>query len=210
LSAIPFPFRFSSSTLAQRRHGPSGYRDYRTYKPWLRDEHDFRCVYCLQRELWSSESAAAFGVDHIEPKSVHPVMQTTYSNLCYCCNRCNSRKSQSSLPARAASEPLGTHLEFNHEGNVAARTTIGSYLIDLFCLDDDAYVEWRNLILELYADALKEDAQGRPGLKARRFGFPDDLPDLRSTRVPSNHRPEGIEESAYARRERGELPDYLG
>ena len=32
-----------------RRHGPHGYRDYRSYKPWLRDEFAFRCVYCLWR-----------------------------------------------------------------------------------------------------------------------------------------------------------------
>ena len=31
----------------KRRHGPSGYRNYESYRPWLRDEFDFRCVYCL-------------------------------------------------------------------------------------------------------------------------------------------------------------------
>ena len=31
------------SELHVRRHGPRGYRDYRSYKPWLRDEFDFCC-----------------------------------------------------------------------------------------------------------------------------------------------------------------------
>jgi hypothetical protein len=35
-----------------RRHGPVGYASYRSYRPWLRDEFTFRCVYCLKREQW--------------------------------------------------------------------------------------------------------------------------------------------------------------
>ena len=38
-----------------RRHGPRGYRDYRAYKAWLRDEFAFQCVYCLWRERWSAD-----------------------------------------------------------------------------------------------------------------------------------------------------------
>jgi hypothetical protein len=26
--------------------------DYESYRPWLRDEFAFRCVYCLTRETW--------------------------------------------------------------------------------------------------------------------------------------------------------------
>ncbi len=35
-----------------RRHGPRGYENYENYKPFLRDEFDYRCVYCLLREVW--------------------------------------------------------------------------------------------------------------------------------------------------------------
>ncbi|MCL4201337.1 MAG: hypothetical protein KJ000_02500 [Pirellulaceae bacterium] len=41
-----------ASTEQQRRHGPRGYTSYRAYKPWLRDEFAFRCVYCLLRISW--------------------------------------------------------------------------------------------------------------------------------------------------------------
>ncbi len=27
-----------------RRHGPRGYANYESYRPWLRDEFSFRCV----------------------------------------------------------------------------------------------------------------------------------------------------------------------
>ena len=36
----------------EQRHGPSGYASYEPCRPWLRDEFDFRCVYCLKRETW--------------------------------------------------------------------------------------------------------------------------------------------------------------
>src|ERR1700682_3612702 len=42
----------------QRKHGPAGYTNYEEYKPWLRDEFTFRCVYCLERELWYPDRAA--------------------------------------------------------------------------------------------------------------------------------------------------------
>jgi hypothetical protein len=52
-----------------RKHGPAGYADYAAYKPWLRDDLHFRCVYCLERERWDRSGHAAFGVDHVKPKS---------------------------------------------------------------------------------------------------------------------------------------------
>jgi hypothetical protein len=39
------------------------------------------------------------------------------------------------------------------------------------------------------------------------MGYPADLPNLRRCRAPENTRPDGIEESCFARRQRGELPD---
>ena len=48
-----------------RKHGPRGYRTAVDFRPWLRDEFLFRCVYCLERE---------------------------YDNLLYVCQACNLRK----------------------------------------------------------------------------------------------------------------------
>jgi hypothetical protein len=55
-------FRYPMSAH-ERRHGPRGYQDYRSYKPWLRDEFEFRCVYCLCRERWFPDGDANFSVD---------------------------------------------------------------------------------------------------------------------------------------------------
>src|SRR6478672_6755586 len=74
----------------QRKHGPRGYQSYSDYKPWLRDEFVFRCVYCLEREQWYPNRADAFSVDHIVPQSKSTTRICDYSNLVYACLRCNS------------------------------------------------------------------------------------------------------------------------
>jgi hypothetical protein len=42
-------FRYPAAPHA-RRHGPQGYADAESYRPWLRDEFAFRCIYSLFRE----------------------------------------------------------------------------------------------------------------------------------------------------------------
>jgi hypothetical protein len=54
-----------------RRHGPVGYATYHSFRPWLRDEFGFRCVYCLVREQWGRVSGQ-FGLDHFRPQSLYP------------------------------------------------------------------------------------------------------------------------------------------
>src|SRR5580658_5616890 len=75
-----------------RRHGPLGYVNYQSYKPWLRDEFQFRCVYCLWRECWLSVGEEAFSVDHLQPRAEAPNRICEYNNLVYACCRCNSVK----------------------------------------------------------------------------------------------------------------------
>ena len=60
---MPFPFAYPLSPLI-RRHGPGGYSNWEEYREWLRDEFEFRCVYCLRRERWIGRSAM-FAIDHI-------------------------------------------------------------------------------------------------------------------------------------------------
>ena len=57
-----------------RRHGPSGYLDYGRYKIWLRDEFQFRCVFCMHREKWERRGWRIFHVDHgnVRLRLTHP------------------------------------------------------------------------------------------------------------------------------------------
>ena len=50
------PYAYPSKAL-NRRHGPSGYTDYHSYRPWLEDDFAFRCVYCLKRMVWRQRMA---------------------------------------------------------------------------------------------------------------------------------------------------------
>lgn len=81
---------------SERRHGPSGYAAYESYRPWLRDEFDFRCVYCLKRETWG-QVTGEFELDHFSPQSISPHLRVDYVNLVYACQRCNSIKGRKTV-----------------------------------------------------------------------------------------------------------------
>src|SRR5262245_38863496 len=64
-----------------RRHGPQGYTDVDSYRPWLRDEFSFRCVYCLFREQWGM-IRGALGIDHFHPSALEPSAALSYETSC--------------------------------------------------------------------------------------------------------------------------------
>src|SRR4051812_9790541 len=99
----------------RRRHGPQGYTDYKNYKPWLRDEFKFRCVYCLEREVWYPDGEDSFSADHVVPQSKDANRVTDYTNLIYACTRCNSYRRQIRTldPTKVA---LGKHLRVEADG----------------------------------------------------------------------------------------------
>ncbi len=88
LGSVIFDYPESRS---ERIHGPAGYASYESYRPWLRDEFTFRCVYCLKRETWG-QVTGEFELDHFQPQSLAPHLSLDYFNLVYACRRCNSVK----------------------------------------------------------------------------------------------------------------------
>ncbi len=98
-----------------RKHGPFGYADYHSFKPWLRDEFEFRCVYCLIREKWYHDGSKVFGADHLIPQAVDASKACDFTNLVYSCNRCNSAKgtNQMIVPCQ---ESIGDFLRINPDG----------------------------------------------------------------------------------------------
>src|SRR5712671_2113481 len=80
-----------------RRHGPQGYADYQSYRPWLRDEFSFRCVYCLLREQWG-QMRGGHAIDHFLPMAQHPERANDYDNLVYTCAACNALKRDRLVP----------------------------------------------------------------------------------------------------------------
>jgi hypothetical protein len=185
-----------------RRHGPAGYADYASYRPWLRDEFAFRCVYCLRREAMGQEFGE-FAVDHFLPVKHRPDLSTDYTNLLYVCVRCNLRKM-----GRFVADPL-THLisdavSVRSDGTLDARTRESHQIVRVLKLNVPSLITFRRMWIGILELSRQQD----PVLYRRILGFPDDLPDLSGLQPPGgNSRPDGIERSFLRQRQRGELPD---
>lgn len=183
-----------------RKHGPAGYANYASYRPWLRDEFSFRCVYCLLRERWVT---GGFHLDHFLPVSRHPSSSTEYDNLVYACSTCNDMKRDLELPdpTKALTSSAVT---VTADGSITANTPEAKRLIRALDLNGLAYREFRLLWIDVLALA----AQRNHDLFRRLLAYPDDLPDLSVLRPPGgNSRPSGISESAFEQRKAGTLVD---
>lgn len=195
------PFTYPSDHQV-RRHGPRGYADPESYRPWLRDEFAFRCVYCLFREQWGRVTAT-FDIEHFLPVSLHPEQEGRYANLLYACAPCNAAKAN-----RRVSDPtavlLGPDVRVTEDGVIHATTTKAARLIELLGLDSQQSTEFRMLWLGIIALAARYDA----ALYRRLMGFPDDLPNLGRLRPPGgNTHPQGVGESYFMQRKNGVLPE---
>ena len=185
-----------------RRHGPRGYADYSSYRPWLRDEFSFRCVYCLQREAWASLNAA-YDLDHFLPSSRYPKLELNYDNLLYACASCNSAKRD-----REIEDPIQSLLHrslcVRSDGLLESTTDDATRIIWQLGLNLPRYVRFRLIWIEM----IRLAAEHKPELYRQLMGYPHDLPELSAMRPPEgNTRPEGIAESHFERHRRGELPE---
>ena len=191
----------------ERRHEPRGYNDYRSFKPWLRDEFAFRCVYCLWRETWSAAGDAAFSVEHLQSQSRAPQLRRDYNNLVYACCGCNSAKQDLDAPLNPCEAALGSHVEVRSDGRAYSLTASGERLIEVCLLNRPALVEARQTILSLWTLLNSRATPQAEDLKHRLFGFPSDLPDLSQLLPPAgNAKPSGCDSSFHQRRQRGQLP----
>jgi hypothetical protein len=184
----------------KRRHGPSGYRSYESYRPWLRDEFDFRCVYCLKRETWGHVTGE-FELDHFAPQSISPERRIDYFNLVYACRRCNSVKLDQSV-----GDPLCLlHSEIVvvlSDGSLRTREVEPLRLILQLDLNSPRLKSWRVMWVRIVDLAKERDDE----LYHQLVAYPADVPDLAKLRPPSNSRKAGLAESCFARREFGKLP----
>jgi hypothetical protein len=183
-----------------RVHGPAGYVSYESFRPWLRDEFTFRCVYCLKRETWG-QVTGEFELDHFQPQSLAPNLSLDYFNLVYACRRCNSVKLDQSVD-----DPLvdlsSESVVVLPDGVIASDQPQTKRLIQQLDLNSPKLKKWRVMWMRIVDLAKERDAN----LYEQLAGFPEDLPNLGRLRPPSNSRPDGIEVSWYAKRQRGQLP----
>src|SRR5438132_14281404 len=124
-----------------RRHGPRGYAGIESYRPWLRDEFAFQCVYCLLREQWG-RVRRTFDIDHFRPVALSPEDVRAYDNLLYACGTCNATKAMRDVP-----DPtmvlLTPDVQVTADGVIHSETPEAARLIDLLGLDSPQFTEFR-------------------------------------------------------------------
>lgn len=178
-----------------RKHGPAGYKDHSSFRPWLRDEFSFRCVYCLNREQWTS-FGGNFDIDHFVPREVNPSLSLDYDNLVYACHRCNLTKSSKLIPDPSRFG-FGGCIELDADGTYRPLDQNGVCLIELMDLNDPSLIRYRLLI----ADILMLAKQSESSIFQRMLGLPENCPNLRRLRPPGgNQRPEGLNRCWHIKR----------
>ena len=184
----------------QRCHEPRGYAGYESYRPWLRDEFAFRCVYCLKRETWG-QVTSEFELDHFEPQALNPELRLDYLNLVYACRRCNAVKRDQTVadPFRVL---RSQHVTTHPDGSLRPHDRETERLIRQLDLNSPRLLSWRVMWMRIVALAKLRDT----GLYLQLVGFPEDLPNLSKLRPPRNARKEGLADCWFARRQRGLLP----
>ncbi len=195
--------------LHRRKHGPTGYKDYESYRDWLRDEFSYRCVYSLVREQWCFDRRGNFDIDHLEPRAERPDLTCDYNNLLYLTHQVNLVRNKWSLPNPckfALGECLRVYPDGDRVGEVEALNDTGERVISVLRLDSEDAIGFRRRMFSILRSlAVNDEATFR-----QLVGFPSELPDLRGAkrRNPGNTRPAGIRLSAFQLRENGTLPSW--
>lgn len=195
------PFDYPTK-MHRRRHGPRGYQRWQSYKPWLRDEFSFRCVYCLHREPWYPNGHGSFGVEHLTPKSLDFDLRFDYDNLAYACNRCNCLRGARPM-IDPCTNPLGNHVVVYEDGRIEPLTRDGRRLVRMLCMDSNQSTEFRQKTLLLLKALRSKQTAELKKMTDWWLGPPSDMPNLRKLRPPKgNKRASGVRRSWYARRPR--------
>jgi hypothetical protein len=177
-----------------------GYSTYESYRKWLEDEFHFRCIYCLNRKVWSPTNIWA--IDHLVPQDEAPELECEYDNLIFACQFCNQQKLSNRVPdpCRVA---YGACLRVETNGMVIPLNAHGKRLVSVIRLNHPRFVEERRKTMKLLCILAKHNRAAYEQM----MGFPEDLPDLSTLKPPrGNRRPEGISESCFVRKQRHELP----
>ena len=183
-----------------RKHGPE-YTDPADYTDWLRDEFDFRCVYCMSRESWS-RPRAVWAVEHLIPRKERPDLATEYTNLVLACAQCNSHKSSYADMPDPCKQAYGKLVSVSADGTITHHSREGLRLIRIASLDDADATEWRRKEIATTRNHKAND----PAEYLKRMAFPTDLPDLANRRVKNNSKPQGAKQCRFEQNKQGTLP----
>ena len=154
------------------------------------------------RKQWG-RVRGTYDLDHYVPVAGDPNGELRFDNLVYACRACNAVKAKQLVP-----DPCQVFVDAQvtvlPTGQIAGHTPAAKKLIRCLALDSPASVEFRKMWIDVVTMARRYD----PDLFRRLMSYPTDLPDQSRLRPPGgNSRPEGVEQSHFARPERGELTE---
>ena len=188
----------------QRKHGPSGYASYESYRDWLRDDFSYRCVFSLVRETWPQTQ---FHIDHLVSQKDRPDLVCDYGNLILLAARLNLVKGKRRVPDPGKivlGECLHVYASGDRVGEIEVRNDTGKWLVRVLRLDSEDATKMRRQWLAILRSLAQTDE-----VTFRQFvGFPANVPDLDLANAPRNYRQEGIAQSAFQSRKNGVLPTW--
>lgn len=145
--------------IHRRGANPGPFTDYRTYKPYLRDEFEGTCIYCRLRD--SIVGQASFAVEHHMPQSPFTNRITDWTNLYYACRTCNGAKSNfyprgtrsriDYLPT-PCTDRMFDHLRYRR-ALVVPHSETGRFAEELLDLNESTSVEYREFFQKILDEA---------------------------------------------------------
>jgi len=145
-------------------------------------------------------------IDHFEPQAIRKELRAEYANLLYACPACNTKKTDTILPDPCRM-PLADCLQIYEDGRIEAKnkSPYGQAIIDELALDDPRTIARRRLMIGTLRTLAKHDWP----TFVKWMGYPKNLPNLESkeNRSVLNDKPEGVQQSYFARKQRNELPE---
>ena len=134
--------------------------EYESYRPWLRQDFEFRCAYCLRHEFFFGGGEAG-EIDHFRPRHLFPSRVNEYRNLYWSCRKCNAVKG-AKWPSEAQMErglrfldPCveghEDHWQTQADGVLTAFTPVGRYTIRQIRLDRPTLTQFREFLFGLQA-----------------------------------------------------------
>ena len=146
----------------RRTHRPPAPAAYASYRPCLRLEFSFTCVYCLsaETEVALLEKNGTFEIEHFRPKAKFRHLRNAYGNLLWACQACNRAKRDTWPKPREqkqgmrfvdpTKEPLDAYLRIVGEDVVPANgDPAGAYMIDELNLNSALHKRRRRQRAEL-------------------------------------------------------------
>lgn len=132
--------------------------EYEAYRPYLRQDFEYRCAYCLRHEFFFGGGEAG-EIDHHRPRHLFPGLTAQYGNLYWSCRRCNAVKGGKWPSAEQigrglrfldpCAEDHDDHWRTRADGTLEPVTSIGQYTVRQMRLDRPTLTQFRQFLHQL-------------------------------------------------------------